>query len=66
MKGLKDIDEAVLDIKIRRSKLNLKDSLNFVKTTIEYIKENKLDENKDFQQLYLNYLDELNKLSITD
>lgn len=66
MKGLKDIDEAVLEIKIRRAKLNLKDSLNYAKTTIEYIKENKLDENKDFQQLYLNYLDELNKLSVTD
>lgn len=66
MKGLKDIDEAVLEIKIRRAKLDLKDSLNFAKSTIKYIKDNKLDKNKDFQQLYLNYLDELNKLSVTD
>ena len=66
MKGLKDIDEAVLEIKIRRAKLDLKDSLNFAKSTIKYIKDNKLDKNIDFQQLYLNYLDELNKLSVTD
>ena len=69
MSKMKSIDEAVSDIRFKRAERSMEDSLNYLSSTIEFIKLHHLNDSvkhTEFFQKYLDWLDKINKLSITD
>lgn len=67
MSKLLDIETAREDVLLRRADMNLKDSLSYIKSVVSFLENNSLLDSvkyPDLYQRYLDWLDELNKISV--
>ena len=67
MSKLLDIETARDNVLLRRADINLKDSLSCIKSTISFLENNNLIDSVKYPELYqkyLDWLDELNKISV--